>query len=123
MRSRHALRLSACALTSRRSGGLAAAPEAAPAAAVDAGALAPMSEAPAQGAGYGSDSEMGAGEGLGLTRRNRSLRHLRDSRRKSSSFTLCARDPDLLRCLEYSTCVMLASVYVNPKANSETALL
>lgn len=57
----------------------------------DMGVLAPVPEAPAAGAGYGSDSEMGAGEGLGLTRRNRSLRHLRDSRRKSSSFTLCAR--------------------------------
>ena len=89
--SRHALQSSACALTSRRSGGLAAVAEAMPPAAADAGALAPVSQAPPAGAGYGSDSEMGAGEGLGLTWRKRSLLHLRDSRRKSSSFTLCAR--------------------------------
>ncbi|KAK9846619.1 hypothetical protein WJX81_007767 [Elliptochloris bilobata] len=32
-------------------------------------------------------------EGLGVTQRNRSLRHLRDSRRKSSSFTLRSMEP------------------------------
>lgn len=82
--SRHALRASASALASRRSGGAAAAAE--PLALGGAGLPAPVAAA----AGYGSDSEMGGAGDQALTQRNRSLRHLRDSRRRSSSFTLCA---------------------------------
>ncbi len=55
-----------------------------------AGLPAPVTTA----AGYGSDSEMGGASDQALTQRNRSLRHLRDSRRRSSGFTLCAQIRD-----------------------------
>ena len=85
MGSRHALRTSACALASRRSGGVAGAAE--PLALGGAGLPASVMTA----AGYGSDSEMGGASDQALTQRNRSLRHLRESRRRSSNFTLCAQ--------------------------------
>ncbi len=77
---RHSLRTSACALASQRSAGSGA-----PAAERVGAPAPPPAPAPRAGAGYGSDSEMGGAGGQGVTQRNRSLRHLRDSRRKSSS--------------------------------------
>lgn len=84
--------MSACALASRRSSRAADEAKAEPPGDDAAGGAL----VPAVSVGYGSDSEMGGADGQGLSARNRSLRHLRDSRRRSSSFSLCALPPKTL---------------------------